>query len=320
MDHKEQELVVKELEIAIERLQSLYNQYFMGIEKLEPLIPKKAVERKMRDLRKVKFANTALRFRFQSQVQKYSTHMTHWRRICRQIEEGTYKRDIMRAKARANQATDIPQAHLEEREESEKETPPVFDLEEMFNDVDDAFEFGISLDAQLEAMTSLAPAQKKDLVEPVGAVSPPATRPLRPSGIPIPSSSIRASRKTAEAVATAMSSNSIEPKRESEKNVPPPRPTTVSKRPSPPPLAKRQPEVVPKSSSASASAIDDKKIQSVYRAYVTARTRTNEGTENISLKKISNLLKKTDAAKGGVSDFKVVIRDGKAIIKAVKQK
>ena len=34
--------------------------------------------------------------------------------------------------------------------------------------------------------------------------------------------------------------------------------------------------------------------------------------------KVANLLRKTDKAKGGVSDFKVVIRNGKAVIKTVK--
>ena len=33
------EKLVGELEIAVDRLRSLYEQYFMGIEKLEPTVP-----------------------------------------------------------------------------------------------------------------------------------------------------------------------------------------------------------------------------------------------------------------------------------------
>lgn len=337
--------MVKELEVAIERLQALYNQYFMGIEKLEPTIPKKTVERKLNELRKIKFYNTALRFRFQSQVQKYSTHMTYWRRICRQIEEGTYKRDIMRAKARAEQVQPAEQISVEEKRDPQTEdtTPdgfPVFDLEEMFNEVEDAFEQGFSLDAQLDAISEAAapppsPPQR-DMVEPVGrTLAADAPSSSRPSGIPIPVSSLKASRKTDEARVKTDPSQGLQSRFRSasigtsgsravdaSQSPPlnhPPRATAAA--PPPPPRKPAAPPVKPPpipSPKGGSSSIDDRKIQSVYRAYVSARKQTNEGTDNINLQKISTLLKKTEKAKGGVSDFKVVIRNGKAVIKAVK--
>jgi hypothetical protein len=96
----EAEVLVGELESRVDRLRSLYDQYFCGLEKLEPTVPKKDVERRMAHLRKVNLRNTALRFRFNTAVQRYNTYLSHWQRICRQIEEGTYKRDVRRAQER----------------------------------------------------------------------------------------------------------------------------------------------------------------------------------------------------------------------------
>jgi hypothetical protein len=55
-------------------------------------VPRKDVERRIYSLRKEQIRNTALRFRFQMILQRYNTYQTHWQRICREIENGTYKR------------------------------------------------------------------------------------------------------------------------------------------------------------------------------------------------------------------------------------
>ena len=59
----------------------------MGIEKLEPTVPRKDVERRIQVLRKEQIRNTALRFRFQMILQRYNTYQTHWLRICRADRE-----------------------------------------------------------------------------------------------------------------------------------------------------------------------------------------------------------------------------------------
>lgn len=100
MDLKEIEININELELRLDRLRASYDQYFMGYEKLEPQVQRKDVDRRFQMLRKENIRNTALRFRFNVAVQKYSTYQSYWQRICRQIEEGTYKRHILRAKAR----------------------------------------------------------------------------------------------------------------------------------------------------------------------------------------------------------------------------
>ena len=59
MEAAEIEKLVGELEIAVDRLRSLYEQYFMGIEKLEPTVPRKDVDRRIQVLRKEQIRNTA---------------------------------------------------------------------------------------------------------------------------------------------------------------------------------------------------------------------------------------------------------------------
>ena len=100
MNVEEIERAISDLEINLERLGALYNQYFMGIERTEPLIPRKNVDREIAMLRREQIHNTALRFRLQTQILKYNTQSNHWKKVCREIEEGTYKRHVMLAKRR----------------------------------------------------------------------------------------------------------------------------------------------------------------------------------------------------------------------------
>lgn len=100
MQTSEIEEHVNELETRIDRLRALYEQYFMGIEKMEPHVPRKDVDRRIQVIRREQIRNTALRFRFQMILQRYNTYQTYWIRVCREIEEGTYKRHVQRAKAK----------------------------------------------------------------------------------------------------------------------------------------------------------------------------------------------------------------------------
>lgn len=86
-----------ELENRLERLRALYEQYFLGIEKIEPNVPRKDVDRRIWILRRVKFRNTAKRFKFNVLTQRYNTFQQYWARICREIENGTYRRHLLKA-------------------------------------------------------------------------------------------------------------------------------------------------------------------------------------------------------------------------------
>lgn len=97
MSPDEFDQVLHDTEVKLARLRALYEQYFQGIEKLEPHVARKDMDRSVELLRKSLPRNTALRFRMQQLAARYGTYITYWQRISRQIEEGTYKRDILRA-------------------------------------------------------------------------------------------------------------------------------------------------------------------------------------------------------------------------------
>lgn len=98
MEPQEIDSALDELENRLDRLRSLYEQYFMGIEKIEPTVPRKDVDRRFWILRRTQIRNTARRFRLQTLVQRYNTFQQHWTRICREIENGTYVRHLLKAK------------------------------------------------------------------------------------------------------------------------------------------------------------------------------------------------------------------------------
>lgn len=97
---KELDIALTELEERVDRLRTLYEQYFMGFEKTEPNVQRKDVDRRFTVLRKTQIRNTAQRYRFNVISQKFNTYSMYWARICRQIEEGTYKRHVQKAARR----------------------------------------------------------------------------------------------------------------------------------------------------------------------------------------------------------------------------
>lgn len=328
MTPEEQSRAIDELEADLERLHALYNQYFMGIEKLEPLVPRKSVERKINLLRREKLRSTALRFRFQTQIQKYNTHTNYWRRICRQIEEGTYKRHLLRAQKRTEEkiretlVPGSPAAHpdaLDAPESDSEKAPAVYDLGSLD-------EFGLD--------------------EPFGVASPAAQKPAPGSSEP--------PQTQAKTPSTGLRLDDIDEPIEPSPSGPP-RPTPqpppdeqeleefFSTRPPPPPPGSTPPppaEVVakpsvrgdktptprvpvnPKNSAQQREKdeLDARKAQAIYRTFLEARKRTRESTDGVSFEKIKRSLEKQYNAKAGRVDFKVIIRNGKAVIAAVPRK
>ncbi len=100
MEPAEISQLIGELEERVERLRALYEQYFMGIERLEPLILRKDVDRRLWALRREQIRNTGMRFKLETTIQRYNTYQQYWQRIVREIENGTYQRDLGRAAQR----------------------------------------------------------------------------------------------------------------------------------------------------------------------------------------------------------------------------
>jgi cell division protein FtsQ len=99
MDIAEFEQRLHDAEVRLARLKALYEQWFQGIERIEPQIARKELERSLELLKREQPRNTALRFRCQQLSARYGTYGIYWGRIAKQIEEGTYRRDLQRARA-----------------------------------------------------------------------------------------------------------------------------------------------------------------------------------------------------------------------------
>ncbi|MBN2192670.1 MAG: hypothetical protein JW751_07615 [Polyangiaceae bacterium] len=97
MEPQELDREIEELELRVERLRSLYEQYFLGIEKVEPLTARKDVDRRIWVLRREQIRNTRKRFKLQTIIQRYNTYQQYWMRINREIEAGTYRRHLIKA-------------------------------------------------------------------------------------------------------------------------------------------------------------------------------------------------------------------------------
>lgn len=89
-----------ELDTRIERVRTLYEQYFLGIERCEPLVPRKEVQRIFTLLSQRTMNNTARRFRYQVLLQRWNTHLQRWGKVLREIEAGTYLPHVARARRR----------------------------------------------------------------------------------------------------------------------------------------------------------------------------------------------------------------------------
>jgi len=96
-----------------DRLRALYENYFMGIEKQPPMVPRRELNRLMLETQQLNIHKSTQRFKFQTLNQKWVTYIAYWNRTMREIENGTYRRDVaraQRAQAEAGNAMTIEQA------------------------------------------------------------------------------------------------------------------------------------------------------------------------------------------------------------------
>jgi hypothetical protein len=87
---------VGSLEGDFKALRTEYEKYFAGVERLEPLKERDRVKSTLRRLMTVRTPNTAHRYRLQTLQASMITYESYWNRITRQIEEGTYHRDLFK--------------------------------------------------------------------------------------------------------------------------------------------------------------------------------------------------------------------------------
>lgn len=279
------EKLVGELETNVDRLRALYDQYFMGIEKLVPSVPLKDVERRINVLRKEQIRNSGLRFRFLMVVQRYNTYLSYWQRICREIENGTYKRHMLRAKEKF---ADKAAASRRFTVAKPPEMPPLSeDLKAELDELDREFapvEVPVEVEVEIshDSMAPLLPAVEAPppskavwkRVEPA-----PPTRQTIPAGV-----------------------------------APPPRAP-------PPPPSQRQLPPLPSVRQPPRPDLPDERVRQLYSQYVEAKRQRNESTAAITYEDVAKTLRESSsrlrAKHGRAVDFEVAVRDGKTVLKPV---
>ena len=86
------------LEKRIDELRMLHEQYFLGSRRRPPDQERTSVIYLVRRLANQTTPNFAVRFRFTQLQSKFNSYMQYWNRVLQQIEAGTYRRDLFKAK------------------------------------------------------------------------------------------------------------------------------------------------------------------------------------------------------------------------------
>ena len=94
---------LEEMERKIERLRAMYETFFSGVERQPPNTPRRELNRLMLEMQQQQIRNAALRFRFQSLSQRWTLFTTYWNRTLREIESGTYRKDLAKVSRRLAQ-------------------------------------------------------------------------------------------------------------------------------------------------------------------------------------------------------------------------
>ncbi|MBJ95429.1 MAG: hypothetical protein CMP23_13280 [Rickettsiales bacterium] len=69
-----------------------FEMYFLGVVKKAPHDKERELKRMFRDIFEMKISNTSLAFKARTLIARYNTLKMKWLRTCKQIEEGTYRR------------------------------------------------------------------------------------------------------------------------------------------------------------------------------------------------------------------------------------
>ncbi|HEX8705793.1 MAG TPA: MXAN_5187 C-terminal domain-containing protein [Myxococcaceae bacterium] len=102
------EQVLKDCDALEEELAALkvaYEQYFLGNERNAPARAHEDFKKRLMKLKTGMVRNTAAKFRLNSLHNKFLTYERMWQRTLQEIEAGTYKRDLFKAKRRSQRSS-----------------------------------------------------------------------------------------------------------------------------------------------------------------------------------------------------------------------
>jgi hypothetical protein len=125
--HASEELAAncQRLEEECAELRARYDMYFLGVEKREPSRQRSDLKKQIAHLMGVFTRNTGLRFRIQTLHARFLSYERLWTRAAREREEGTYHRDIFKARLRGKEepkeAAPPPGAKADAKKDSKAE-------------------------------------------------------------------------------------------------------------------------------------------------------------------------------------------------------
>ena len=98
------------LDNKLKQLKLEYEQYFMGFRPREPVMLRGDVNKLVARYSNTGIQNTSLRFKFNNLCARFFAMRRQWDAVLRQIEEGTYRRHIFKARLheRDRSGEDVP--------------------------------------------------------------------------------------------------------------------------------------------------------------------------------------------------------------------
>jgi hypothetical protein len=123
------------IEQALRDLHTLYEQYFAGVEKREPVQKRALVAQRLRTFANRRLQQTDLRFRYQNLATRFQSYVGYWDRILRLMDEGRYARQLHKIKGLPAETTAAPVAAS-----TVTGQPPVTEAEAVFRQLQQAWE------------------------------------------------------------------------------------------------------------------------------------------------------------------------------------
>ena len=297
---------------------------------------KKDVERRFAHLRKIQLRNTASRFRFQALLQKYTTYLTYWQRITRQIEEGTYRRDFARARGYGR----IPSKDGAEARTDDTDAEVSFeesdDVDAIVAEAERAVTTGAPVPTARERIVEHIELPDRESIPPTmpTPVSPAAAAtPAKPGAIPAKPATPIARRAGLSVFGAAPGAKTVSP---AQKTAAPPKPALPSKpatapaappaaaRPAPPsPSASPAPSAPMPPKPAAQSAPDEPRIRELFDRYSQSRKQTGEGevTFDAVARQVRDTLPKlAEKYPGADVSIDVAVKDGRTVLRPVVRK
>jgi len=113
---------VDSVEALFHALRGQYEQFFLGMEKRPPVKAHEQFRKRIAALKTIPSRNSALSFRIQTLQATAATYERLWARTLQEMEDGTYRRDVFKARLRKRSFAPSP-APVAEKPGAAKATP-----------------------------------------------------------------------------------------------------------------------------------------------------------------------------------------------------